>query len=129
PRNAIAVPLRAHASAAMDVSDGLAGDLAKLCRASSVATEIAVARVPLSDAARRAMAAEPELIETVLTGGDDYEVLCTMAPDKFAPFRAAAAAAGVTAIEIGRVTEGEGARFLDANGRPLTFARTSYSHF
>ncbi|MFL5068213.1 MAG: thiamine-phosphate kinase [Xanthobacteraceae bacterium] len=129
PRNAIAVPLRAHASAAMDVSDGLAGDLAKLCRASSVATEIAVARVPLSDAARRAMAAEPELIETVLTGGDDYEVLCTMAPDKFAPFRAAAAAAGVTAIEIGRVTEGEGARFLDADGRPLAFARTSYSHF
>jgi len=46
-----------------------------------------------------------------------------------ASFRAAAAATGVTATEIGRVKEGEGACFLDANGRPLTFARTSYSHF
>jgi thiamine-monophosphate kinase len=129
PRNTIAVPLRAHASAAMDVSDGLVGDLAKLCRASGVAAEIAVAKVPLSDAARRAVAAEPELIEMVLTGGDDYEVMCTLAPDKVAPFRAAAAAAGVTATEIGRVKEGEGARFVDDDGRLLNFARTSYSHF
>src|SRR5256885_3899680 len=97
PRNAIAVPLRAHASAAMDVSDGLAGDLAKLARASGIAAEIAVARVPLSEAGRAAIAVEPELIETVLTGGDDYEVLCTMAPDKVASFRAVAAAAGVVA--------------------------------
>jgi thiamine-monophosphate kinase len=129
PRNAIAGPLRAHASAAMDVSDGLAGDLAKLCRASGVAAEVAVANVPLSDAARAAIATEPELIETALTGGDDYEVLCTMAPDKVASFRAAAAAAGVTATEIGRIKEGEGACFTGADGRPLTFVRTSYSHF
>jgi thiamine-monophosphate kinase len=129
PRNAVAVPLRAHASAAMDVSDGLVGDLAKLCRASGVAAEIAVARVPLSDAAAAAVAADPELIDSVLTGGDDYEVLCTMAPDKVAAFRAAAAASGLAVTEIGRVTEGEGARFLAADGRPLTFARTSYSHF
>src|SRR5262250_463908 len=47
PRSAIAEILRAHASAATDVSDGLAGDLGKLCRASGVAAEIAVARVPL----------------------------------------------------------------------------------
>jgi thiamine-monophosphate kinase len=129
PRNAIAVPLRAHASAAMDVSDGLAGDLAKLCRASGVAAEIAVARVPLSEAAAAAVAVEPELIETVLTGGDDYEVLCTMVPDKVASFRAVAAAAGVAATEIGRIKEGEGAHFTGADGKPLTFARASYSHF
>src|SRR5215472_1274013 len=74
PRNALADALRAHASAAMDVSDGLAGDLAKLCRASGLAAGIEVADVPLSDAARAALSADPTLIERILTGGDDYEI-------------------------------------------------------
>src|SRR5271163_2518129 len=71
PRNALAAAVLAYASAAMDVSDGLAGDLAKLCRASAVAAEIDVTSVPLSDAARAAVAAEPALVETALTGGGD----------------------------------------------------------
>ena len=62
----------------MDVSDGLAGDLAKMCRASRLDAAIDVARVPLSRAARTALAAEPALIETILTGGDDYEVLASV---------------------------------------------------
>ena len=82
PRNALAEAVLQYASAAMDVSDGLAGDLAKLCRASSVAAEIDVSRVPLSEAARAALAADPALIETVLTGGDDYEIVLTLAPEK-----------------------------------------------
>ncbi len=90
PRNALAEAVLHHASAAMDVSDGLAGDLAKLCRASGVAAEIDVARVPLSDAARAAIAADPALLETALTGGDDYEIVLTLAPEKLAAFRAAA---------------------------------------
>jgi thiamine-monophosphate kinase len=129
PRNALAPAVRTHASAAMDVSDGLAGDLGKLCRISGVAAEIEVARVPLSPAARRAVAADPGSIETVLTGGDDYEILCTIAADKLPAFRAAASAAGVPVAEIGRITAGEGAHFLDSAGNRLTFARPSYSHF
>ena len=117
-----------NASAAMDVSDGLAGDLAKLCRASGVAAEIDVARVPLSDAVRAALAADPATIETVLTGGDDYEIVLTLAADKIAAFRAAAHAAGVAVTEIGRIAAGEGARFV-RDGKTLTFARPSYSHF
>ena len=130
PRNAIAHVLRDHASAAMDISDGLAGDLAKLCRASGVAAEIEVEKVPLSDGARTALAVEPTLIEPILTGGDDYEVLATVAAGKLAALQRAASAAGVTVTEIGSVVEGDGqARFFDRSRRQLVFQRLSYSHF
>jgi thiamine-monophosphate kinase len=84
--------------------------------------------VPLSDAARAAIAAAPALLETVLTGGDDYEIVLTLAPEKLAAFRAAAQAAGVPVTEIGRMQAGEGARFIH-QGKALTLARPSYSHF
>jgi thiamine-monophosphate kinase len=128
PRNALAEAVLSCASAAMDVSDGLVGDLAKLCRASGVAAEIDVARVPLSDAAQTALAADPTLIETILTGGDDYEILLTLPPQRLDAFRAAAQKADVEVTEIGRVAAGEGARFI-RDGNALTFARPSYSHF
>src|SRR4051812_39187035 len=89
PRNAAAEAVRTHAAASMDVSDGLAGDLTKLCVASGVSAEVEIARVPLSDAAQKVVAAEPALIETALTGGDDYEILCTVAPERLAAFQAA----------------------------------------
>jgi thiamine-monophosphate kinase len=128
PRNALAHAVLQHASAAIDVSDGLAGDLAKLCRASGVATEIDVARLPLSDAVRATVAADPATMETALSGGDDYEIVLTLAPDKLVTFRAAAHAGGVAVTEIGRMAAGEGARFLN-EGKTLNFARPSYSHF
>ncbi len=128
PHNTLAEAVLQHAAAAMDVSDGLAGDLAKLCRASSVSAAIDVSRVPLSDAARAAIAAAPELLEAVLTGGDDYEIILTLAPEKLATFRAAAKAVGIAATEIGSVQAGEGTRFIQ-DGKALTFARPSYSHF
>ena len=130
PRTAIAEILRAHASAAMDVSDGLAGDFGKLCRASTVAAEVAVARVPLSDGARAALAEEPALIETILTGGDDYEVVACVPAGKVETLRRQASAAGVAVTEIGAVTAGQGtARFLDPDGQPLAFRQASFSHF
>ncbi len=128
PRNALAEAVLRHASAAMDVSDGLAGDLTKLCRASGVAAEIDVARVPLSEAARAALAADPALIETALTGGDDYEIVLTLAPERLASFRAAAERAGTAANDIGRIIAGEGARFV-RDGAELKFTRPSFSHF
>jgi thiamine-monophosphate kinase len=129
PRNALAEALRRHASAAMDISDGLVGDFGKLCRASGVAADIEVAWVPLSKAGRAACAAEPKLIETALTGGDDFEVVATIPPGKLSGFRAAAKRAGVPVTEIGRIAAGSGARFHAADGRLLTFAHASYSHF
>jgi thiamine-monophosphate kinase len=129
PRNAIAAVIREHASAAMDVSDGLAGDLGKLCFASGVGADIDVARVPLSKAAQTVLASDPSAIHGVLTGGDDYEIVCSVGQSKAAAFQAAAEAAGVPVAEIGRVVAGQRARFLDAKGKSLKFARASFSHF
>ncbi|MGZ9021324.1 MAG: thiamine-phosphate kinase [Rhodoplanes sp.] len=130
PRNAVAEIFRRHASGGMDVSDGLAGDLAKLCAASGVDAVIDAARVPLSDGARRAVAAEPALLADLLTGGDDYEIVATVAADNLGALIAEAAAAGVAVTEIGAIETGEGrAAFIGADGRPLVFARRSFSHF
>jgi thiamine-monophosphate kinase len=130
PRNALAEAVRLHASASMDVSDGLVGDLAKLLRASGVTAEIAIDRVRLSDAAKRVLAADPAQVETILTGGDDYEIVCTIAPDKVASFEHAAAAARVPVTEIGRVLEGQQpALFLHRDAKPRLFKQTSFSHF
>jgi thiamine-monophosphate kinase len=130
PRNALAEALRRTADGGMDISDGLVGDLAKMCRASRVDAAIDVARVPLSRAARTALAAEPALIDAILTGGDDFEVLASVSARKLAALRKAALAAGIRLTEIGRFTKGPGAaRFLDPQGRALKFARPSWSHF
>ena len=130
PRNVLALAVRRYASAAMDVSDGLAGDLAKLCRASGVSAVAEAAQVPLSPAATIALATRPDLIETILTGGDDYEILCTVPPSRATRFTAAATAAGVPLTTIGRIERGQGeARFVDADDRALRFGRVSFSHF
>jgi thiamine-monophosphate kinase len=130
PRNALAEAIRLNATAAMDISDGLAGDLGKLCDASGVSTEIDVARVPLSDAAASVVASEPAAMEKVLTGGDDYEIVCTVPPDRLDAFRAAAAAARVPVAEIGRITAVKAPpRFLARDGKPMLFKQVSFSHF
>jgi thiamine-monophosphate kinase len=130
PRNALAEAVRCHASAAMDVSDGLAGDLGKLCRASGVSAEIDVARVPLSDAAASVVAMEPAVIEQMLSGGDDYEIVCTVSPDQVDAFRAAADAAHVPVAAIGRIIGvKQPPRFVGRDGKPMQFKQASFSHF
>jgi thiamine-monophosphate kinase len=130
PRLAIASALRASASAAMDVSDGLAGDLAKLCAVSGVSATISLAKVPASSAARAVIAQGATSIETLIAGGDDYEVLCSVAAERWPALAAAAAAAGVAIAEIGTITAGTATpAFQDAAGSTISLSRTSYSHF
>jgi thiamine-monophosphate kinase len=130
PRLEVAGALRDHASAAMDISDGLAGDLAKLLRASGASARVELAMVPLSDAAREAVAIEPALFDRAATGGDDYEILCCAPPEAAARLRHAAAEAHVPLTEIGAVEAGAQApNFRDANGNSKTFKKLSFSHF
>lgn len=129
PRCDLADAIRVHASAAMDVSDGLVGDCAKLAHASGVAAEVRVGQVPLSEAARAALDADPKLLEQILTGGDDYEIVCTVSPSKIDAFHAATRNAGLPLATIGEVTAGEGVTFAGRDGKPLSFDRPSFSHF
>lgn len=128
PRLALAAAVRRFATAAMDVSDGLAGDLAKMLPGLTATVESAA--VPLSEAAAAAIGREPDLIRAALTGGDDYEILCTVAPADLDAFRAAAAGAGVPLAPIGTVAAGEGAPvFRGPDGALRRFPRGSFSHF
>jgi thiamine-monophosphate kinase len=130
PRIGIAGAVRSYARAAMDVSDGLAGDLAKLCTASGVSAVIDAASVPLSDAARALMAQGQASLESVVSGGDDYEILCTIAEDRFGAFAGAARSAGVAVTSIGTIIAGNTApKWLDAEGKEIALVRLSYSHF
>lgn len=129
PRLALAPVLRAHASAAMDISDGLVGDIAKMLDASGCGGFIRADDVPLSHAAAAAAAAEPGLLAVALTGGDDYEIACTVPLEKVSFFLTDAAVAGVPATVIGETCSGAGLDVLDASGGRLDFGSGSYSHF
>jgi thiamine-monophosphate kinase len=130
PRTALAQAVRDHASAAMDVSDGLAGDLAKLCAASGVSAAIDTMSIPMSGAARASLERGIVGMETIVSGGDDYEILCTIPENRFVTFEQAAAVAGVAVTSIGTVIAGRSIpRFIDAEGRAIALKGLSYSHF
>jgi thiamine-monophosphate kinase len=130
PRVALVEALRRYATSAIDVSDGLVGDLAHICDVSGVGAEVIADAVPLSEPARRLLAGHPPLRMLVLNGGDDYEILATVAPENAARFQEAAAAAGVTVSRIGTILAGKGPPVVkDAEGRAITLIGRSHEHF
>ncbi len=128
PRLALRDALRGFARAAMDVSDGLLGDLDKMLALSGMNAEIALADIPLSKATRQALACDASLIEPILTGGDDYEVICAVAPGDAAAFEREAGTLPVTRIGIAK-TGADKPRIRDGEGRPLAVSAGSYRHF
>jgi thiamine-monophosphate kinase len=130
PRNALANAVRDHASAAMDVSDGLAGDLAKLCAASGVSAVIDAPSIPLSAPVAALLEHGIVGIETIVSGGDDFEILCAIPETGFEAFVHAAELAGVAVASIGTVIAGSSVpQFLDTRGREIALPRLSWSHF
>ena len=130
PRLKLIEAMAAHASGGMDVSDGFAGDLAKMLDVSGVTARVPIYRLPLSPAARTAIAADPDLFEVAATGGDDYELLASAPPESAPAFEAAAAAAGAPLTFIGEAIEGRlPPSFIGADGNPVAFARGAFSHF
>jgi thiamine-monophosphate kinase len=128
PRVALGLALRGIATAAIDVSDGLLGDLGHILKRSRVGAILEWERVPRSEALRRL----PNEVQQccALAGGDDYELLFTAGPGQRAAVDAAGAAAAVPVTRIGRVVgAGEGLRLLDANGAELPTPWRAFDHF
>lgn len=129
PRLALGSELIGLVHAAMDVSDGLVGDLGHICRASGVGAVIDARRVPLSVAARAAIAAGwGDGLVTALTGGDDYELLFTAPPEATAALLALPRRVGVTLSAIGRLVPGSAVELL-YDGRAWDVGRGGYRHF
>jgi thiamine-monophosphate kinase len=126
-----AAPLMADfASASMDVSDGLAGDLGRLCAASEVSAVLDAERVPLSAAAAKAVKSDPSALATVLTGGDDYEILTTIDADNAEDFEQAAMECGARVTAIGTIVpEFPGRVRVERHGHPLVLDRLAFRHF
>jgi thiamine-monophosphate kinase len=122
PRVALGRALRGIANSAIDISDGLSGDLGHILAASAVGAEIDFGRIPVSDSLRH----YPELISScALSGGDDYE-LCFTAP---AGHHDAVQGLGDQLRCIGRIVAGAGLVVLDATGNPINFKGAGYDHF
>jgi thiamine-monophosphate kinase len=129
PRHRLATALREHASAAMDVSDGLAGDLAKMMRASGASAVIELAQVPVSPAARKLVEGDGALLHRMVTGGDDYEILCTVPPPRLDMLRKEADRVGIPIAVIGQVVPGDDRPVFRLGGVERRYDVGSYAHF
>jgi thiamine-monophosphate kinase len=130
PRVALGLALRGVASAAIDVSDGLLGDLRHILRRSGLGGVGAVVDV---DAVPRSaiLAEQPEALQRLCTlnGGDDYELVFTAPPAAREAVHAAEATTGVVLTRIGHIDSTPGLRLVDAHGRPVPWDGQSFDHF
>lgn len=127
PRVALGLALRGVASSAVDVSDGLLGDLAHVLKRSGVGATVDADKLPLSADLR---AQSQQWQRTCgLSGGDDYELLFTAAPAQAARVADAAHSAGVPVTRIGCIDAASGLRLVDRHGQPVTFMSRSFDHF
>jgi len=139
PRVALGLALRGVASAAIDVSDGLLGDLQHILESSAVGATVE------ADIAASLVAASALFIRATgqlginlrvqqwralaLAGGDDYELLFTAAPNQRAAVAAAAQASQTAVTRIGRIDETPGLRLTDQHGQQLPNTYASFDHF
>lgn len=127
PRVALGLALRGLASAAIDLSDGLVGDLGHVLGRSGVGASLQFDRLPRSEV----VASQPDGLqaECLLAGGDDYELLFTAPPSARDAVQRAGVETGVTVTRIGQIEAEPGLRVLDRDGRPFAATVAGFDHF
>ena len=130
PNNDLAILVRNFAQAAIDVSDGLVGDIEKLCQVSHVGARIESACVPFSPAAAKALQREPDLLPVLITAGDDYGVVVAVSEKSAPDFESEAEAKGAAFTRVGKVVPAEeGVTAVGPEGHPLALKHKGFSHF
>lgn len=127
PRVQLGLAARDVASAAMDISDGLVGDLPKLAAASGLHAHCEVERLPIS-AALRAAVSEAQARDWALGAGDDYELLLAASPAIYPKLEAAARRLNLTLTIIGELSSGSGVSW-SLHGADYTPTMSGYDHF
>ena len=129
PRTTVGTGLVGIAAACIDISDGLVQDLGHVAAASGVSIVIKADAVPLSSTTREALNADPALMETILSGGDDYELAFTASRDGASAIQALSKETGVPISRIGTVEAGTGVSVRDGEGRDVTPKSGGFQHF
>jgi thiamine-monophosphate kinase len=128
PRIALGLELSALAHSAIDLSDGLLGDLAHICERSGVGAEVGYPAVPCS-ADLLPLRDHAPVMRAVLAGGDDYELCFTAAPERAAGIEALSTTLDIALTRIGRIVEGNSVTVFDVAGRPLPVKDRGFDHF
>lgn len=127
PRVELGLALAGTASAMIDLSDGLAGDLGHILEASAVGAEVELQRLPV--AAETGGLDEQAVRRLAASGGDDYELCFTVSAERLQRLDSLATAEHCPLTRIGRIVEGSGIRWLDAAGNTVDLDLESYHHF
>ena len=125
PRVAVGAALRGLAHAAIDLSDGLAGDLSHILEGSGVGAEVRAHKLPMSRAFK-ALSDPDGRAELQVAGGDDYELCVCLPPGDVAKLRQRL---DVPLTEVGRIIKGKSLSFVDAKGKKLAIEPFGYRHF
>lgn len=128
PRVALGLALRGIASAAIDLSDGLVGDIGHVLAQSGVGATVDVSRAAACVAAGQCVP-EAQRIALALSGGDDYELAFTAPAHAREAVLQAAGACGTAVTCIGRIEAAPGLRLVDGHGRPHPQTHVAFDHF
>lgn len=129
PRVGLGQALAGIASSCMDISDGLVQDMWHITGNSAVGAIIEWEKIPLSEAARKALPLVKNPYETVVAGGDDYELLFTSPPGSSERLKEVARKTDVSITCIGSIKEGREVKMIDKNGGDIKLSRLGYNHF